>query len=91
MFGRRLPGRYGEELFGSIENLSPDWRSIDFLSHNAIKVTITEQDIDAAMEGKMVRKVIHIPEDGVIGPPGHGRESVLAILRLGNWVPVRRQ
>ncbi len=87
----RLPGRYGVELFGTFEVLPPDWRSLAYLAHNAITVEITQEEIDQALAGKLVSKVIYLPKGSVAGPPAAGRETVLAILRLGNRFPRTRE
>jgi len=87
----RLPGRYGVELFGTLEVLSPDWRSLAYLGHNAITVEITQEEIDQVTAGKLVSKVIYLPKGSVAGPPAAGREAVLAVLRLGDRLPKTRE
>jgi hypothetical protein len=83
----RLPGRYGVELYGSLEVFPVTWRKMEYLAHSAIRVEITEEEIDAVLAGKMVSKVIRLPQEDIEGPPESGNDAVLAVLRLGNRFP----
>ena len=57
-----LPGREGVELYPTLE-LAPRTPQIAaYLAHNAVPIPFTAEDFDQALAGRMVTKVIHLPD-----------------------------
>ncbi|MBL9082809.1 MAG: hypothetical protein JNK76_13430 [Planctomycetales bacterium] len=57
-----LPGRPGVELYPTIEIAPAVHRTEAYLSHNAIPVQFTEEDLDQVLSGNFVTKVIFLPD-----------------------------
>jgi len=57
-----LPGRPGVELYPTIEVAGVIARTEAYLSHNAIPVQFTEEDLDQVLSGNFVTKVIFLPD-----------------------------
>jgi hypothetical protein len=57
-----LPGRPGVELYPTIEVAPVVARTEAYLSHNAIPVQFTEEDLDQVLSGNFVTKVIFLPD-----------------------------
>ncbi len=57
-----LPGRPGVELYPTIEIAPAVHRTEAYLSHNAIPIQFTEEDLDQVLSGNFVTKVIFLPD-----------------------------
>jgi hypothetical protein len=57
-----IPGRPGVELYPTLEVGPAVPRTEAFLSHNAIPVQFSEEDLDQVLTGNMVTKVIYLPD-----------------------------
>jgi len=57
-----LPGRPGVELYPTIEIAPAVNRTEAYLSHNAIPIQFTEEDLDQVLSGNFVTKVIFLPD-----------------------------
>jgi len=57
-----IPGRPGLELYPTLEIAPTLPRTDAFLSHNAIPVQFTEEDLDQVTSGNFVTKVIYLPD-----------------------------
>lgn len=57
-----IPGREGIELYPTLELGPQSVRTSAYLAHNAIPVQFTEEDLDQAMRGNFVTKVIYLPD-----------------------------
>jgi hypothetical protein len=57
-----IPGREDVELYPTLEVAATMPRSEAFLAHNAIPVQFTPEDIDQAISGNFVTKVVYLPD-----------------------------
>jgi hypothetical protein len=57
-----IPGRPGVELYPTLEVGPTMPRTDAYLSHNAIPVQVTEEDLDQVLTGNFVTKVIYLPD-----------------------------
>ena len=57
-----IPGRAGIELYPTVELAYTTPRSKAFLTHNAIPIQFTEEDLDQVMTNNYVTKVIYLPD-----------------------------
>ncbi len=57
-----LPGRPGVELYPTVEVAPVVARTEAYLSHNAIPLQFTEEDLDQVLSGNFVTKVIFLPD-----------------------------
>lgn len=92
-----LPGHPGLELFPTLEVPGVTPHAKEFLAHNAVPITLTEEDISQVAKGSFVTKVVYLPRDGggdqIALASGQDavreaarRGSVLLVLRIGNIV-----
>ncbi len=89
-----IPGRPGLELFPTLEVRYADPASQDFLAHNAVAVTFTDEDFRQVEAGNYLVKVVYLGgEGGVSSVVGVGtdpvaeaqrRGSILLVIRMGN-------
>lgn len=56
-----IPGRPGVQLFPSLEILQPGPDTVEFLDHTQISIQVTEEDLDQALGGNFVTKVVFLP------------------------------
>jgi hypothetical protein len=56
-----IPGKPGLELYPSLKVRATVLRTEAFLKHNSIPVQLTQEDLDHAMRGNAVTKVIYLP------------------------------
>ena len=57
-----IPGRVGIELYPTVELGYTTPRSKSFLTHNAIPIQFTEEDLDQVVSNNYVTKVIYLPD-----------------------------
>lgn len=57
-----IPGREGVELYPTLEIAPASPRTIEFLTHQAIAVSFTDEDITQVLSGNFVTKVIYLPD-----------------------------
>lgn len=57
-----IPGRFGVELYPTLEIAPTAPRTVEFLSHQAIAVSFTDEDITQVLSGNFVTKVIYLPD-----------------------------
>ena len=57
-----IPGRTGVELYPTLEVAPATPRTDAYLSHNAVPVQFTEEDLDQVLSGNFVTKVIYLPD-----------------------------
>ena len=57
-----IPDRPGVEIFPTIEVAPSVPRTEAFLAHNAVRVEFTDEDFVQWMTGKLVTKVIYLPD-----------------------------
>lgn len=57
-----IPGREGVELYPTLEIAPVTPRTVEFLTHQAISVSFTDEDITQVLSGNFVTKVIYLPD-----------------------------
>ena len=57
-----IPGREGVELYPTLEIAPVTPRTVEFLTHQAIAVSFTDEDITQVLSGNFVTKVIYLPD-----------------------------
>ncbi len=57
-----IPNRPGVELYPTLEVAPTSPRTVEFLTHQAIAVSFTEEDITQVLSGNFVTKVIYLPD-----------------------------
>ncbi len=57
-----IPNRPGIELYPTLEIAPTAPRTVEFLTHQAIAVSFTEEDITQVLSGNFVTKVIYLPD-----------------------------
>ncbi len=91
-----LAGHAGLELFPTLEVAPVTQHSSEFLSHNAVPISLTDDDVNQVVKGNFLVKVVYLPiqngggeqialasgQDAVREAARRG--SILVILRLGN-------
>ena len=59
---RNIPGREGVELYPSLQIATVKAQTRAYVAHNAISLQLTDEDIDQALAGHLVTKVIYLPD-----------------------------
>ncbi len=57
-----IPGRFGVELYPTMELGPTTPRTGAYLAHNAVPIQFTEEDFDQVLSGNFVTKVIYLPD-----------------------------
>lgn len=69
-----LQGRPGVELYPTIEVVPSNAKTDAFLSHNAVPVEFTDEDLGQIREGNYITKVIYLPDAQYQGLAGGAEE-----------------
>jgi len=57
-----IPGRSGVQLHPSLQIPQPGPQAAEFLDHAQIPIQLTEEDLDQALGGNFVTKVVYLPD-----------------------------
>ncbi len=57
-----IPGRSGVQLFPSLEIPQSNPEAAEFLEHTQIPIQLTDEDLDQALSGNFVTKVVFLPD-----------------------------
>jgi hypothetical protein len=73
-----VQGREGVELYPTLEVGTASYRTAAYLAHNAIAVQFTEEDLDQALSGNFVTKVIYLPDPEFQGDAISGIDTLVS-------------
>ncbi len=73
-----IQGREGVELYPTIEVGLANPRTAAYLAHNAISIQFTEEDLDQALSGNFVTKVIFLPDPAFQGEVVSGIDTLVS-------------
>jgi hypothetical protein len=73
-----IQGREGVELYPTLEIGNASYRTAAYLAHNAIAVQFTEEDLDQALSGNFVTKVIYLPDPEFQGDAISGIDTLVS-------------
>jgi hypothetical protein len=85
-----LPGQPGLELFPTLEVPPGNARSREFLAHNAVPISLTEDEIASAGKGNLIVKVVYLPDAGGEAAIAGGEDAIRAAQQRGNILLVLR-
>ncbi|MBI3821241.1 MAG: hypothetical protein HY289_01010 [Planctomycetes bacterium] len=92
----RLPGHPGRELFPTLDVPPVNDQTREFLTHNAVPITLTDEEIAQAVKGAFITKVVYLPagkngagetaisSDGDAFRDALQRGNIVLVLRVGN-------
>jgi hypothetical protein len=73
-----IQGREGVELYPTVEVGTANPRTAAYLAHNAISIQFTEEDLDQALSGNFVTKVIYLPDPEFQGEVISGIDTLVS-------------
>ncbi len=73
-----IAGREGVELYPTVEVGIANPRTAAYLAHNAISIQFTEEDLDQALSGNFVTKVIYLPDPEFQGEVISGIDTLVS-------------
>jgi hypothetical protein len=73
-----IGGREGVELYPTVEVGHSNPRTAAYLAHNAISIQFTEEDLDQALSGNFVTKVIYLPDPEFQGEVISGIDTLVS-------------
>ena len=73
-----VSGREGVELYPTVEVGHSNPRTAAYLAHNAISIQFTEEDLDQALSGNFVTKVIYLPDPEFQGEVISGIDTLVS-------------
>jgi hypothetical protein len=73
-----IAGREGVELYPTVEVGHSNPRTAAYLAHNAISIQFTEEDLDQALSGNFVTKVIYLPDPEFQGEVISGIDTLVS-------------
>jgi len=73
-----IQGREGVELYPTVEVGLANPRTAAYLAHNAISIQFTEEDLDQALSGNFVTKVIYLPDPEFQGEVISGIDTLVS-------------
>ncbi|MBU6174753.1 MAG: hypothetical protein KGQ60_13170 [Planctomycetes bacterium] len=73
-----IPGREGVELYPTVEVGTASYRTAAYLAHNALAIQFTEDDLDQALSGNFVTKVIYLPDPEFQGEAISGIDTLVS-------------
>ena len=73
-----IEGREGVELYPTVEVGLANPRTAAYLAHNAISIQFTEEDLDQALSGNFVTKVIYLPDPEFQGEVISGIDTLVS-------------
>ncbi len=73
-----IQGREGVELYPTVEVGLANPRTSAYLAHNAISIQFTEEDLDQALSGNFVTKVIYLPDPEFQGEVISGIDTLVS-------------
>jgi hypothetical protein len=73
-----IGGREGVELYPTVEVGLANPRTAAYLAHNAISIQFTEEDLDQALSGNFVTKVIYLPDPEFQGEVISGIDTLVS-------------